>query len=124
MIKFNPENKDKLEFEEIFDPASKIQNKGEAKQYLYDYADYICKRINSSSTFALDYARFDLNYYSDYYGKKTSLKMQKIFEIEDPFLDDLRPIGLSKSEYIRIYNDGMKFVDEHPDYYKELVPVN
>ncbi len=85
-IKFNPENKEKLTYGECLDSIAKITNKKEAKQYLNDYVDWLCKFHNLNEKKARQTALHNIGYYAGYFSQETMKKIYELFETHHPIL--------------------------------------
>jgi hypothetical protein len=88
MVKFNPDNKEKLTIGEIFEGAMKATEKEEAKQYLNDYTAHIQKYLDETpdpnGLTAMEIAKQNLGYYSGYYNKEIYERIMELFETEHP----------------------------------------
>jgi hypothetical protein len=83
-IKFNPKRKFDLTFGEICDPASKITDKEEAKQYLKDYNYHHSIRFGMVLNESLKRVKENLKDYSErHYDAETYSRMKELFEFED-----------------------------------------
>jgi hypothetical protein len=110
MVKFNPENKEKLTIGEIFNGARKAKTKEEAKQYLDDYAAYIQKLRDEgqgadAKLDAMKTAKHNIGYFAGYYDKEEFLRIQNLFEVNHPVFGTNYPTseeafdqGLKKEE--------------------------
>jgi hypothetical protein len=95
MIKFNPENKDTLTYGEALKPAMEIRDKGEAQQYLSDYAAYIQKFIDEEADpkgrTATQIAKINIGYFAGYYSSETSARIYELFETVHPIFGKSHP---------------------------------
>ena len=95
MTKFNPENKETLTYGECLDPAMKITDENDAKQYLDAYVSYIQKHLdkeprNDNKT-ALEIAKMNIGYYAGYYDNETSKRVNKLFCCSHPIFGNSTP---------------------------------
>jgi hypothetical protein len=95
MIRFNPENKDTLTYGEALKPAMEIKNKGEARQYLYDYATFIQKYLDkepdTQGRTAIQIAKINIGYFAGYYDNETNKRVQELFETVHPIFGKTTP---------------------------------
>lgn len=95
MTKFNPENKETLTYGECLEPAMKITDENDAKQYLKDYTSYIQKHLDKDPRYdnktALDIAKINIGYYAGYYDNETSKRVNKLFSCSHPIFGNLTP---------------------------------
>lgn len=95
MIKFNPENKDKLTIGEALGPAMEIVSQEEADQYFADYVEFIKKQpdFSNQNLSAEDIAKINLGYHAGYYDLKTLSRVHKLFlrkeEINSMEIDEI-----------------------------------
>jgi hypothetical protein len=89
MIKFNPENKEVLTFEESLVPAMKITDQAEADAYLADYLAYtrkwLIKSPHPKGLTAEEIVRINLGYESGYWGIEVQERVERLFHTKHPF---------------------------------------
>lgn len=88
MTKFNPEGKRSLTYGECLEPAMKINDRADAKQYLQAYIAYIQGWLDeeprSDGMPAEQMAKSNLGYYAGYYDTETRLRVEELFECSHP----------------------------------------
>lgn len=95
MIKFNPENKEKLTYAECLNPAMEITDPAEAKQYLRDYIAFIQKYLDKEprgdNVTAEEIAKKNLGYWTGYQDNKTAARVMELFDCSHPIFGKARP---------------------------------
>lgn len=89
MIKFNPENKETLTFDETVGPAMLITDQAEADAYLADYLEYTRKWLRKSphpkGLSAEEIVKINLGYESGYCSIEVQKRVERLFHTEHPF---------------------------------------
>lgn len=115
MKKFNPENKSKLTYGEIFDWANSISDPDEAQEFLNDYTDYIVPFLKEEKikllemggnidvnkmlkSQAIEIAKSNLGYFAGYYDDDTRRKIEKLFLCSHPIFGSIEKNGAPTSE--------------------------
>lgn len=97
MTKFNPENKEKLTFGESLDPAMKITDPEDAKQYLQAYVAFIQKNIDADPTVtdknAEEIAKINLAYYAGYGDTEQRERVERLFSCAHPIFGSIAEKG-------------------------------
>ncbi len=97
-IKFNPSNKKVLTYGECLQPAMKITNKEDAKQYKKDYVAYIQKFLDENprkdSLTAEDIANHNIGYYAAYYDDETRKRVEDLFICKHPVFGSIKENGV------------------------------
>ena len=88
MTQFNPESKEVLTYGECLDPAMKITEEEDAKQYFDEYVKFIQKHLdkepNENGLTAEQIAKQNLGYYAGYYDTETRIRVEKLFTCSHP----------------------------------------
>lgn len=92
MTKFNPENKETLTYGECLDPAMKITDPEDAKQYFADYLAFMEKNFEDASGryTPQEVCKINLGWYAGYYDYETRERVERLFITAHPIL---RPIN-------------------------------
>ena len=102
MTPFNPENKENPTMRDLLDPAMKITDTEDAKQYKDAYIAWIQqdldKNMGKNSISAEQIAKTNLGYYAGYYGNKTRERVEKLFMCEHPFFGSIKKNGAPTAE--------------------------
>ena len=84
-MKFNPENKDTLNYGECLDPAMAIKDINIAAQYLNDYALWILKKGSAENIEkAIQIAKSNIGYYAGYFDDEIRKQVETIFDCSHP----------------------------------------
>ena len=102
MIKFNPEIKKELKFEEILTPAMNITNKKEAEMYLNKYEEYLKKLLEEKSQeekdklegrTARELCKENLAYWAGYHGDEVRTRVEELFDCKHPIFGAIKDTG-------------------------------
>jgi hypothetical protein len=97
MTKFNPQNKKHLTYGECLDPAMKITNVEDAKQYFRDYVKFIKNTIDENSytegKSPEEIAKHNLGYYAGYFDDETRNRVESLFLCEHPIFGSIKENG-------------------------------
>lgn len=89
MTQFNPENKAELTYGECLDPAMKITDEEDAKQYFIEYVKFIQKYLDkeprTDNKTAEEIAKINLGYYAGYYNDDVRKNVERLFLCEHPY---------------------------------------
>ena len=87
MTKFNPENKETLNLAELLDPAMKITDSEDAKQFLESYTLWVWQKSPSINMEEAErIAKENLAYYAGYIDIKTRKRVEELFGAVHPIL--------------------------------------
>lgn len=85
MIKFNPDKKEVLTFDEALGPAMLVETHAEADAYLTDYIAYLQKQLKERphprGLTAPEIARINLSYEVGYCSKEVADRVNRLFKI-------------------------------------------
>jgi len=108
ITKFNPEGKETLTYGECLEPAMKITNPEDAKQYFEDYVKFIQKYLDKEprddDKTASDIAKINLGYYAGYYDNDTRRRVEKLFFCEHPVFGSVVKNGIPTAQ--EAFNKG------------------
>ena len=94
MIKFNPDNKDVLTFDETVVAAMKITDPAEADAYLADYLEYtrkwLLKSPHPKGLTAEEIVRINLGYESGYWGIDVQERVERLFHTKHPIFGKIK----------------------------------
>jgi hypothetical protein len=94
MIKFNPENKDVLTYDETVGPAMLITDQAEADAYLADYLAYTRKWLavdpHPKGLTAEEIVRINLGYESGYCSMEVQERVEKLFHTKHPIFGKIK----------------------------------
>lgn len=102
MTIFNPKNETNLTYGQIMDPAMKITDPADAKQYFQSYVEYLIPYIVKEHEDADDefiymesvtIAKHNLGYYAGYYDNETRKRVEKLFECSHPIFGSIEING-------------------------------
>ena len=114
MTKFNPENKEKLNYGECLGPAMAITDQADADQYLKDYKAFIQKSLdvepNPKGLTAEQIALSNLGYYAGYYDEKVRRRVERLFRTAHPVFGSIEAKGAPTTEqaFTAGFNAGSK----------------
>jgi|SRR5690606_17220116 len=104
MTQFNPENKQELTYGECLDPAMKITDPEDAKQYKEAYIKFIDKFLingrSESGQTAEEIANVNLGYYAGYFSEKVRRRVEKLFNCKHPFFGSIEERGVPTAEEV------------------------
>lgn len=102
MTQFNPENKQVLTYGECLEPAMKITDAEDAKQYKEAYIKFIDKFLiddkNESKKTAEEIANANLGYWAGYYGDDVRRRVEKLFNCSHPIFGSIEENGAPTAE--------------------------
>lgn len=86
MTTFNPENKKNLTYGECLDPAMKITDEEDARQYLAAYIKFQQANMGEASGkhTAEEICKINLGYYAGYYNEETRKRVERLFNCSHP----------------------------------------
>ena len=96
MTKFNPENKETLTYGECLEPAMKITDPEDARQYMAEYVKFIAKHDCGKNT-PEEVAKQNLGYYAGYYDNETRMRVEMLFTCAHPVLGSIKQNGIPTS---------------------------
>lgn len=77
--------KDKPTYGDILHPAMAITDKGDAKQYLEKYIDWLCARGGYGRKQGHQTALRNIGYFAGYYDDATAIRVMEMFGAVHPF---------------------------------------
>lgn len=93
-MKFNPDNKQELTYEESLSPAMKIIEQDDADEYFKGYVEFIQKALDkkprSDKKTAEEIAKTNLGYYAGYYDQKTRERIERLFNCVHPIFGKIK----------------------------------
>lgn len=100
MTKFNPENKKVLTYGECLDPAMKITDAEDAKQYLADYIKFQEANMQEATGeyTAEQICKQNLGYFAGYYDNETRKRVERLFLCSHPIFGSIKENGRPTSE--------------------------
>ena len=95
MTKFNPENKTSLTYGECLDPAMKITDKDDARQYLAAYIKFQEGNMQEATGkyTAEEICKINLGYYAGYYSDETRQRVERLFNCSHPVFGRIKENG-------------------------------
>ena len=97
MTKFNPENKEILNYGECLKPAMEIQTEADAMQYKRDYIAYTQKFLDkerrTDEKTAEDIVNINLGYFAGYYDNETRERVERLFCTKHPIFGSIESNG-------------------------------
>lgn len=94
MIKFNPENKETLTYDETLGPAMLITDHVEADAYLTDYIAYTQKKLDIEphprGLTAEEIVRINLGYESGYCSMEVQERAERLFHTKHPIFGKIK----------------------------------
>jgi len=95
MTKFNPENKKSLTYGECLDPAMKITDAEDARQYLASYIKFQEENMQEASGkhTAEEICKINLGYYAGYYDDETRKRVERLFVCSHPVFGSIEKNG-------------------------------
>ena len=81
MTKFNPENKETLNYGETLGTAMGITDQNDATQYLFNYVQWLGEKMKIPHDEAMKVAKGNISYYCGYYSGETQARMNKLFSL-------------------------------------------
>jgi hypothetical protein len=98
MTKFNPENKATLTYGETLDPAMKITDAEDAKQYKKAYIAYTEKflknGVSESGLTAEQIVNANLGYYAGYGSNEQRERVERLFNCAHPIFGSIKNNGV------------------------------
>lgn len=107
MTKFNPENKEILNYGECLKPAMKIQTEADAVQYKRDYIAYTQKFLDkeprTDGKTAEDIVNENLGYFAGYYDNETRERVERLFCTKHPIFGSIESNGIPTAKEAFIF---------------------
>ena len=98
MTVLNPENKELLTIGEALDPAMKITDPEDAKQYKAAYVAYLQKHQDKEGKVpdmtAEEIANANLGYYAGYHSNEVRKRIEKLFNCAHPVFGSIKENGV------------------------------
>jgi len=93
MTKFNPSNKESLNYGEALDPIFKITDKEDAMQYKKAYILFTRKFVESEAK-AEEIVNANIGYYAGYGSNKDRSRIEELFECSHPVFGSVKKNGV------------------------------
>jgi len=92
---FNPENKDSLTYGECLEPAMKITDPEDAKQYFEAYVEWQSRHMDGASGKHTpeEVCKINIGYFAGYYGDDTRQRVEKLFSCVHPIFGGIQENG-------------------------------
>ena len=114
MTIFNPNNKEKLTFGELMEPAMNITDQDDANQYLDSYVAWLeeswIREGKEEKEPAAIIAKANLGYWAGYYSDDTRRRIEKLFRCEHPVFGSIEKKGPPTAK--EAFELGMKMGEE------------
>lgn len=104
---FNPDNKTELTYGQILDPAMKITEEEDAKQYLESYISYLIPYVIDNNKDKDDIfiyeesvkiAKYNLGYYAGYFDNSTRERVERLFNCSHPIFGSIATNGTPSAQ--------------------------
>lgn len=95
MTQFNPQNKKSLTYGECLDPAMKITDAEDAKQYLAAYIKWQEQNMQEATGrhTAEEICKINLGYWAGYYNDETRKRVERLFTTSHPVFGSIEENG-------------------------------